>query len=386
MLITDQKALEEFCASIQSEEFLTVDTEFLREKTYYPKLCLVQIGTADGRAAAIDPLAKGIDLAPVYDLLANENILKVLHAARQDLEIFFNLTGKVVHPFFDTQIAAMVCGYGDSIGYENLVRNITGGSIDKSSQYTNWSNRPLSDKQVNYALGDVTHLVEVYYELSRQLDKRKRTSWVFEEMAVLQDPSTYDVDMNEMWRKVKVKSPKPKTLAILRGLAAWREERAQRKNLPKSWVMKDDTLADMAGQAPRDVKSLKKIRNMSGDLAEGHIGRELLSVIEEALGTDKASWPEVKRNKPPSASIMAIVEILKLLLKLQSNEHEVASKLIANAADLEAIAKDDDADVPALRGWRREIFGSEALAMKHGKRVIGLKDGRVAKFDMESTS
>jgi len=382
MLITDQKALDEFCASIQSEEFLTVDTEFLREKTYYPKLCLVQIGTADGRAAAIDPLVKGLDLRPVLNLLFDENILKIFHAARQDLEIFFNLTGKVVHPLFDTQIAAMVCGYGDSIGYENLVRNLTGGQIDKSSQYTNWSNRPLSDKQVNYALGDVTHLVEVYYKLSKELDKRGRTSWVFEEEAVLNNPATYDIDHSEMWRKIKVKSPKPKTLAVLRGLAAWREGRAQRKNLPKPWVMKDDTLADMAAQAPRDVKALKKIRNMSSDLAEGHIGRELLEVIEDALKTDPSSWPEVKRNKPPSASIMAIVEILKLLLKLQSNEHEVASKLIANAADLEAIAKDDEADVPALRGWRREIFGAEAIAMKHGKIGIGLSNGRVAKFHM----
>ena len=257
MLITDQKALKGFCASLKSETFITVDTEFLREKTYYPKLCLIQIGAADGRAAAIDPLSDDIDLAPVYDLLFDEKILKIFHAARQDLEIFFNQTGKVVYPFFDTQIAAMVCGYGDSIGYENLVRNITGGQIDKSSQYTNWSNRPLSDKQVNYALGDVTHLVKVYEHLAEQLEKRGRTSWVFEEEAVLEDPATYDVDLNEMWRKIKVKSPKPQTLAVLRELAAWREARAQRKDLPKNWVMKDDTLADMAAQAPRDAKALK---------------------------------------------------------------------------------------------------------------------------------
>jgi len=386
MLITNQKALNEFCASLQSEEFITVDTEFLRERTYYPKLCLVQIGAEDGRAAAIDPLADGIDLAPVYDLLANESILKVLHAARQDLEIFFNLTGKVVKPFFDTQIAAMVCGYGDSIGYENLVRNITGGTIDKSSQYTNWSNRPLSDKQVHYALGDVTHLIDVYKHLAAELEKRNRVSWVFEEEAVLEDPATYDVDLNEMWRKVKVKSPKPKTLAVLRGLAAWREGRAQKKNLPKSWVMKDDSLADMAAQAPRDVKALKKIRNISSDLAEGHIGRELLAVINEAVESDPSQWPEVKRKKPPSAKIMAIVEILKLLLKLQSGEHEVASKLIANAADLEEIAKDDNADVPALKGWRREVFGEEALAMKHGRVSIGLKNDRIVKFTLDGQS
>ena len=383
MLITDQKALEGFCASLKSETFITVDTEFLREKTYYPKLCLIQIGAADGRAAAIDPLSDDIDLAPVYDLLFDEKILKIFHAARQDLEIFFNQTGKVVHPFFDTQIAAMVCGYGDSIGYENLVRNITGGQIDKSSQYTNWSNRPLSDKQVNYALGDVTHLVKVYEHLAEQLEKRGRTSWAFEEEAVLEDPATYDVDLNEMWRKIKVKSPKPQTLAVLRELAAWREARAQRKDLPKNWVMKDDTLADMAAQAPRDAKALKKIRNMSKDLAEGHIGKQLLEVIDSALKSDKESWPEVKRKKPPSARTIAIVEILKLLLKIQSSEHEVASKLIASSSDLEAIAKDDGADVPALRGWRREIFGAEALAMKHGKVSIGLKDDKIIKFKMD---
>lgn len=386
MLITDQDALEAFCATLKSEEFITVDTEFLREKTYYPKLCLIQIGCADGRAAAIDPLAKGIDLKPVMDLLFDEEILKVLHAARQDLEIFFNLTGKVVHPFFDTQIAAMVCGYGDSIGYESLVRNITGGKLDKSVQYTNWSHRPLSDKQINYALGDVTHLVDIYYQLSRELDKRGRTSWVFEEEAVLADPDTYDLDPYSVWKKIKVKSPKPQVLAILRDIAAWREVRAQDKNLPKSWVLRDETLADMAAQAPRDQKALKKIRNFPADLVEHRIGGELLDIISAVLKTDPSSWPEVKRSKPPTARVQATVEILKLLLKLQAAEQEVAGKLIANAADLEAIAKDDDADVPALKGWRREVFGEEAIAMKHGKLAIGLKGDKVVKININETA
>ncbi|MFK7840008.1 MAG: ribonuclease D [Bdellovibrionales bacterium] len=386
MLITDQVALNEFCASLKSEVFITVDTEFLREKTYYPKLCLIQIGCEDGRAAAIDPLIGGLDLRPVFDLLFDHKILKVFHAARQDLEIFFNLTGQVVKPFFDTQIAAMVCGYGDSIGYENLVRNVTGQQVDKSSQYTNWANRPLSEKQISYALGDVTHLVSVYLKLSAELDRRDRVHWVYEEEAVLENPATYDVDVHEMWRKVKVKSPKPQTLAVLRGLAAWRENRAKKKNMPKNWVMKDDTLADMAAQAPRDANALKKIRNVSDELAHGKLGKQLLGVIKEALESDPANWPEVKRKKPPSAKTMAIVEILKLLLKIQSNEHEVASKLIANASDLEEIAKDDDADVPALRGWRREVFGDEALAMKHGKISIGLDKDRVAKMDIGEQS
>ena len=380
MLITTQKELEAFCASLKDFKFITVDTEFLREKTYYPKLCLIQIGDPEGRAAAIDPLIEGLDLRPVFELFFDPNILKVFHAARQDLEIFYNLTGKVVIPFFDTQIAAMVCGYGDSVGYESLVRNITGGKLDKSVQYTNWSHRPLSESQINYALGDVTHLVEIYATLSQELEKRNRVQWVFEEEAILEDPATYELDPYEMWRKVKVKSPKPQVLAILRELAAWREKRARSKNLPKNWVLRDETLADMAAQAPKDKKALKRIRNFPGDLVDHAIGRELLSLIDKALKSDPSSWPSVKRGKPPSAKVMAIVEILKLLLKLQAAEHEVAAKLIANSADLEAIAKDDTADVPAMRGWRREVFGDDALAMKHGQRAIGLQDGRVQKF------
>ncbi len=382
MLITNQKALDDFCASIAAEEFITLDTEFLREKTYYPKLCLIQIGTADGRAVAVDTLVKGLDLRPIFDILFNDNTLKILHAARQDLEIFYHLTGKVVHPFFDTQIAAMVCGYGDSIGYESLVRDITGGKIDKSVQYTNWSVRPLSEKQINYALGDVTHLVEVYHRLSEELDKSGRTSWVFEEKAVLSDPETYNLDPYEMWKKVKVKSPKPQALAILREIAAWRERRAQNKNLPKSWVLKDETLADMAAQAPKDEKSLKKIRNFPADLVKHRIGKELLDCIDSALKSDSKDWPEVKRAKPPSAKIQATIEILKLLVKLQSAEHDVAGKLIASASDLEAIARDDHADVPALKGWRRETFGEAALAMKHGKLAIGLQGGKVVKIKL----
>ncbi|MGB0719794.1 MAG: ribonuclease D, partial [Bdellovibrionales bacterium] len=340
----------------------------------------IQIGDPDQNAAAIDPLADGLDLSPVYDLLFDPNILKIFHAARQDLEIIFNLTGKVVHPFFDTQIAAMVCGYGDSIGYEALVRNITGGTLDKSVQYTNWAHRPLSAKQIDYALGDVTHLVGVYAHLSAELEARGRTSWVYEEEAILEDPATYAVAPLEMWKKVKVKSPKPKTLAVLRALAAWREARAQRKDIPRNWVMRDDTLADLAGQIPRDAKGLKKIRNMSGDMAEGRLGKALLEVIEGALDSDPADWPEAEKRKPLPAKIAARVEVLKLLLKLQAAEHGVATKLIASSDDLEELAKDDGADIPALHGWRYEIFGADAIDFKNGKVAIGMKGNKVAKF------
>lgn len=381
MLITHQKDLNAFCDSVKAFDFITVDTEFLREKTYYPKLCLIQIGAPDGRAAAIDPLVEGLDLAPVFALMLDASILKIFHAARQDLEIFFNLTGKVVHPFFDTQIAAMVCGYGDSVGYEALVRNITGAQVDKSSQFTNWTNRPLSDKQITYALGDVTHLVKVYEHLAADLEKRGRISWVFEEEAVLEDPATYDVDPSTLWKKVKIRSPKPKSMAVLRGLAAWRELRAQDKNIPKNWVMKDDTLADMAGQMPRDVKALKKIRNMSSDLAEGHIGRALLGVIKDALESDPENWPQTRKRKPPSPSVAARTEILRLLLKLQAAQHGVAGKLIASVDDLEALANQgENADVPAMKGWRRELFGDVALELMSGRLAVGLKDDKITIF------
>ncbi|MGH1397967.1 MAG: ribonuclease D [Alphaproteobacteria bacterium] len=378
MLITSQKALEEFCAGLRSETFLTVDTEFLREKTYYPKLCLVQIGAADGRAAAVDPLAEGIDLAPVYDLLFNPDILKIFHAARQDLEIFYNLTGKVPAPLFDTQIAAMVCGYGEQVGYEALVRDITDGNIDKSVQYTNWSVRPLSDVQVEYALGDVTHLVKIYEHLRDKLEARGRTHWVFEEEAVLNDPATYAAPVEDVWQRVKVKSPKPQTLAVLKALAAWREVRARKKDIPKNWVMRDETLADMAARCPKDVKGLKKIRNMSDKVAEGNSGAEILKLIKDALASDPAGWPAVTKKKPPSARVTAITEILRMLLKIRAAEEGVAAKLIATPADLEGVAKDDAADVAVLSGWRREIFGEDALRLKNGEIAIGLKDGRIA--------
>lgn len=384
MLITDQKALEEFCASVSEEEFLTVDTEFLREKTYYPKLCLVQIGCADGRAIAVDPLAESIDLEPVFALFDNPDILKIFHAARQDLEIFYNLTGRLPTPFFDTQIAAMVCGYGEQVGYEALVRDITGGSLDKSVQYTNWSVRPLSDVQVEYALGDVTHLVGIYQHLKDELAARGRVEWVFEEEEALADLSLYAADPEDAWQRVKIKSPKPQTLAVLKALAAWREQRAQDKDIPKNWVMRDETLADMAARVPKDVAGLKKIRNISDKVADGNSGQKLLKIIDKALQSDPKSWPEVTRKKPPSPRVVATIEVLKMLLKICAANQAVAAKLIACAADLEAIAKHDEADVPALKGWRREIFGDYALRLKKGEIAIGLKDGKIVMIEVTS--
>ena len=379
-IITKTAELSELCQTLSTEEFVTVDTEFLREKTYYPKLCLIQISGPDKNAYAIDPLSDGIDLSPLFELLENENILKIFHSCRQDLEIFYNLTGKVVAPLFDTQIAAMVCGYGDSIGYENIVRQVTGGQIDKSSQFTNWALRPLSEKQLTYALGDVTHLCDVYLHLRENLDKRGRTQWVFEEEEILGNPDTYKNDPYKAWERVKIKSPKPRSLAILREVAAWRELQAQKRDVPKNWVMRDDALADLAGQAPADQKHLAKIRNVSKEMADGKIGAQLLGAIAKALASNKNDWPKVKKKKPLSATESAMSDILKMLLKIESAEKEVAPKIIASAAEIEEIAKDDTADVPALKGWRKEVFGDDALAIKHGKLAIGLKDGRITKF------
>jgi len=382
-ILQTSKDIADFCNKLSGEEFITIDTEFLREKTYYPKLCLVQLSGPDKDARAIDPLMDDIDLSPLFDLLANKKVLKVFHSGRQDLEIFYNMTGKVVEPIFDTQVAAMVCGFGDSISYEKLVNNITDGKVDKSSQFTDWSARPLTDKQLNYALGDVTHLCDIYLHLKDVLDKRGRTKWVLQEDKILSDPATYENDPYKAWERVKIRSPKAKNLAILREVAAIREKQAQKRNIPKSWVFRDEVIASIAVQAPTNKKQLAKIRNMPKDIAEGRLGEKLLAAVQTALASPQSEWPQPKQRKHIPPQITCVVDILKMLLKITSTENEVASKLIANSGDLEAIAMDDDADVPALKGWRREIFGEDALAIKHGKLAIGLKDGQITKFPID---
>lgn len=380
MVITDQKELEKICQEFSKEDFITIDTEFLREKTYFPKLCLIQLSDKNKNAVAVDPLIKTLDLSPVFDLLCNKKVLKVFHAARQDLEIFFNMTAKVVEPFFDTQIAAMVLGYGDSVGYENLVRNVTGEQIDKSSQYTNWFHRPLSQKQISYALGDVTYLVDVYLKLSELLEEQGRTKWVFEEEEILSDPATYENDPREMWRKVKIRSPKPKTLAVLRELAAWREERAIVKDLPRTWVMRDDTMADIASQSPRKAEELKKIRNIPGEFTKGQKAETLINLIEKGLKTPTKDCPQIVKKKPLPPNVSAKVDILKMLLKIKSSEYGVAAKLIASSDDLEQIAFGETEGIVTLKGWRAEVFGHDAIAMKDGKLAIGLKDDKIVKI------
>lgn len=385
MLITQQKDLIPFMEDACKHPFLTVDTEFLREKTYYPKLCLVQIGTPDGKAAAIDPLSKDIDMTPVLDMLRNPNILKVFHAARQDLEIFYKLMGEVPAPLFDTQIAAMVCGHGDQIGYESLVRTLTNGSIDKTSQFTNWSNRPLTDKQIDYALGDVTHLVEIYQKLDAELAQRGRTHWLAAEEEILNAPETYDNDPNQAWERIKIKTHKAQTLAILRTLAAWRESKAQRKDIPRTWIFRDETLADLAAHPPKTASDLKKIRGFPSDRAEGRTGQEILGLVKTTMASDPKDWPQRTKKKPPSAKTVATIDVLKTLLKVTAGRYEVAAKLIASNDDLEAIAAGkDETATKALRGWRKEIFGDLAVQLKNGKIAMGFKNGEATIFEIPS--
>ncbi|MCK6419017.1 MAG: ribonuclease D [Alphaproteobacteria bacterium] len=379
MFINTQSALNDFCARARGQKYVTIDTEFLREKTYYPKLCLIQIGLPEGGAAAIDTLA-GLDMAPIWDLFFDPGILKVIHSGRQDLEIIYNITGQVVHPLFDTQIAAMVCGYGESAGYEALVRDITGQGLDKTAQFTNWAQRPLSDRQLTYALADVIHLQAVYLHLREKLAKLGRIEWVEAEDAILTNPATYQVDVDQLWRRIKMRTARPKNLVVLKFLSAWRERRAQEKDLPRNWVLRDETLADLAGQMPRNAEQLKKIRGISTDLAEGAIGKMILREIEAALACDPATWPRLPERKamPPQAA--AIAEVLRMLLRVECHALGVAAKIVASAEDIDALALNDEADIPALSGWRYEVFGREALALKHGQIAIGIKDGKIEKI------
>lgn len=380
MIITEQKDLETLCTGLKKGGFVTVDTEFLRDKTYYPVLCLIQMAGPETEAVAIDPLADGIDLAPVFDVLADKKVIKVFHAARQDLEIFYKLTGEIPDPLFDTQVAAMVCGYGDQIGYHNLVQGICGKRLDKGAQFTDWSRRPLTKKQTSYALDDVVYLRDVYLHLSAQLDEKGRIGWVKEEMAILNDPATYQNIPEQSWQRIKIRSDKPKVLSVLREIAAWREKEAQRRDIPRTRILRDETLVDMAVHAPKDEKSLSQIRGVSADMARGKWGKPLLAAVKRGLGVPKESCPVMKRKERFPGDMVPALEMLKMLLKIQCADHDVATKLVANKNDLETLAlKGAKADIPALKGWRHEVFGQEALALIEGEIGLSLKNGKIHK-------
>lgn len=384
-VITSQSDLDSICADIAQQDFMTVDTEFLREKTYYPKLCLVQFSGAKGEAYALDPVETDLDWSPFYDLMFNQPVVKVFHAARQDLEIFFQDEGKIPQPFFDTQIAAMVCGYGDSIGYDNLVRQITGTTIDKGPQFTNWAARPLSERQLSYALNDVIYLKDLYIALKEDLNKRNRAHWVEEEIAVMTNPQTYTIDPDTLWQKVKIKSAKSRNLAVLRALTAWREDRAQDKNIPRGWIIRDDTLADIATQIPQTADKLAKIRNFSADAANGKQGKAVLSIIKDTLKTAESDWPCIEKKQALPADLVPVVEMLKMLLRIQSAEHDVAARLIATQGDLDTLARtssDPADDLIFLKGWRYDVFGKDALALIDGSLGLSLGKGKIRKIEI----
>ena len=384
LLITETYALAGFCDRLAQAPYITVDTEFMREKTYWPILCLVQLAGPD-EAAVIDAQAPGIDLAPLMALMADPKVLKVFHAARQDIEIFFHLSGKIPAPLFDTQVAAMVCGFGDSVGYETLATKLARARIDKSMRFTDWSHRPLSEKQLHYALSDVTHLRVAYEKLQEMLDKSGRTRWVEEEMAVLTNPATYQPDPYEAWRRLKVRSTNAKFLSVLRELAAWRDLAAQDKDVPRNRILRDDALLNIAAHAPKTEDELFNTRGLGrngfspsmkdGILAAVGKGREreaeCVALLEEKI--------ELPRGLAP------VVDLLKVLLKMKSESSDVAQRLIAGSADLELIAADDNADVPALSGWRRELFGDDALALKHGKLALAVKGKNVSLVSLEQS-
>ncbi|MGZ3411429.1 MAG: ribonuclease D [Xanthobacteraceae bacterium] len=373
--ITTTDKLAAACARFATQPFVTVDTEFLRETTYYPLLCVAQIASAD-EAVVIDTLAQGLDLTPFLDLMANEKVIKVFHAARQDIEIVWHMAERIPHPIFDTQVAAMVLGYGDSISYDQLVQRITGDSIDKSNRFTDWARRPLSEAQLIYAVSDVTHLRDIYLRLTLELEKRGRIEWVRDEMDVLTSPETYRAEPENAWRRLKTRVRKPKELAVLMEVAAWREREAQARDVPRGRVLKDDVLGDLAIQAPTSVERLGGMRSLPKGFERSRWGHDVIDAVKRGIERDPKSLPSLDRQRQTAAG-SAVVELLKVLLRMTSERHGVAAKVIATADDLDAIAADDDADVAALKGWRRELFGERALALKHGKLVLAIEKGRV---------
>lgn len=383
MMISDNKSLAALCEQLSKHAFITVDTEFLRDKTYYPQLCLIQLAAPGVDAAAIDPLAPDLSLKPVYELMANERIVKVFHAARQDIEIFYNLTGKIPHPIFDTQVAAMVCGYGDQIGYYNLVQSVCNEHLDKGAQFTDWSRRPLSGRQMSYALQDVTYLRDIYLHLEEVLKREGRHRWMDEEMAVLTTPATYQNPLEDAWQRIKIRSDRPKVLAVLREVAAWRESEAQRRDIPRNRVVRDETLAEIALNGPESVEELGHVRGIGPDMARGKVGTALLAAVKKGLSLPKEECPKGEKRTHFPPELTPVLEMLKMLLKIQCAEAGVATRLVASSDDLELLAMNDNADIPALKGWRLEIFGRAALALKSGRVALTLKDRRISKIETD---
>ncbi|KQP48954.1 ribonuclease D [Methylobacterium sp. Leaf399] len=376
-LISTTHDLAEACTRFSAMPFVTVDTEFMRETTYYPKLCLIQMAGPDGSGVLVDPLSPDLDLAPFFALMAHEGVVKVFHSARQDLEIIWLLGGLLPQPFFDTQVAAMVCGYGDSVSYEQLVNDVAKAKIDKSSRFTDWSRRPLSDAQLSYALSDVTHLVKVYEVLAGQLLSTDRGEWLDEEMSVLTSPETYKADPALAWRRLSGRMRKPREIAVLMEVAAWREREAQSRNVPRGRILKDEAVIDVATSAPRNVEALGRLRSIPAGFERSRTGADILAAVERGFLRDTAEIPVAAERSRGRGGNGALVELLKVLLKAVCEAERVAPKIVATIEDLEALAEDDNADVPVLTGWRHALFGEKALALKAGRLALSAERGRV---------
>jgi len=379
-LITTTEELEAACLRLARHPFVAVDTEFLRETTFWPILCVVQLAS-DDEALAIDALAEGLDLQPLLRLMADEEVVKVFHAARQDLEIFWKLAGVLPTPLFDTQVAAMVCGYGDQVSYSELAQSVCHVTIDKSSRFTDWARRPLAEAQIEYAIGDVTHLRDIYRALAARLKATGRLSWLEDEMKVLNSSATYEQHPERAWERYKTRARKPRDLATLMEIAAWRESEAQARDVPRSRVLKDDVLIELALAAPRTVEALGNLRAFPRGMERSRAGGEILAAIERGLARDPKTLPKIERERRNGANVGATVELLKVLLRQVSEESGVAGKLIATVDDLEAIASNDRAEVPALSGWRRKLFGERALELKRGRLALTVENGKVVTLE-----
>jgi ribonuclease D len=375
-VITTTTELHNLCEKLSASDHVTVDTEFLREQTFWPQLCLIQLAGPEAEAV-VDPMAADLDLAPFYKLMADQSVVKVFHAARQDIEIVYTKTGVVPAPVFDTQVAAMVCGFGESISYVNLVKRISGADIDKSSRFTDWSRRPLSEKQLVYALGDVTHLRDVYARLKSDLDTSGRSHWLAEEMSTLTNPDTYDTDPEKAWQRLKLRVKGKKALAVLVELAAWRERLAQAQDVPRGRILRDDALYDIANQMPMTPEALGQLRTLSDGFGRSARAREIIDAVKAGLARDAKTLPKMDRSDALSAEATATLELLKVLLKSAAAEHGVAPRMIADSEALEQLATESEPDIPALQGWRRQLFGEDALRLKRGELALTLVKGEV---------
>ena len=375
-LITTTPELAAACDHLAGAAYVAVDTEFMRETTFWPELCLVQIG-GGGAEMLVDPLADGIDLAPFFALMGNERVLKVFHAARQDIEIIRMLSGVIPRPLFDTQVAAMVCGFGESVSFSNLVKRIVGADVDKSSQFTDWARRPLSEKQLRYALGDVVHLAPVYESLRATIDKSGRAGWLTEEIAVLTAPSTYEQHPENAWQRLKLRVKSKRAMGVLVELAEWRERTAQHDNVPRGRLLKDDAIYDIANQMPQTPEQLGALRSLHNGYARSAKGQDVLAAVKRGLERDPKQLPAIERGLPMPPEATAIADLLRVLLKAKAAEHGVATKLIATTDDLDRIATEDEPDIAAMHGWRRQLFGEEALKLKRGELALAIKRGGV---------